>query len=94
MLSTIFFILFNILLSIHIHTRGEKFFWGTYTPKPLISAAYADNVGTRDIRADICHDVGRQKQCKNNDRHCQPTMTGRVARGLKCRVTCDSVALL
>ena len=33
------FILFNNLLSIHIHTRGEKF-GGSPPPKPLMSAAY------------------------------------------------------
>ena len=33
------FILFNNLLSIHIHTCGEKF-GGGLAPKPLMSAAY------------------------------------------------------
>ena len=34
MLSTIFFILFNNLLSIHIHTCGEKFGEGLSPPSP------------------------------------------------------------
>ena len=33
-------ILFNNLLSIHIHTCGEKF--GGLAPKPLMSAAYGN----------------------------------------------------
>ena len=36
------FILFNNLLSIHIHTCGEgEKFGGLSSPKPLMSAAYA-----------------------------------------------------
>ena len=37
------FVLFNNLLSIHIHTCGEKKFFfggGGLAPKPLMSAAY------------------------------------------------------
>ena len=34
------FILFNNLLSIHIHTSGEKLGGGLSPPKPLMSAAY------------------------------------------------------
>ena len=42
MLSTIFFILFNNLLSIHIHKCVEKFGGLSLPPlKPLMSAAYA-----------------------------------------------------
>ena len=39
----LFFILFNNLLSIHIHTCGDFFFWGGgLAPKPLMNAAYEE----------------------------------------------------